>query len=476
MRPILASVALSGLLAAQALAQPEKYKTVRFETSPPGCHVALERLGTNPKDLGTTDKEIRLEWDDFHDPDSQSRSRTLLFSLNDYRTLPLENVEWDRISEGVVVRDRDGKPLTLAPSSPWVTVKEHWLLSLSVCSFFCLGGLTLLHRQKEAKRAQRSAQDQEQRALEEEKRQQQQRLLAEAEAHELAERNKAVQTGGGKDPWLGYKLQDQYILVEKIGEGGQAHVYKARSLETNQYVAVKMISFTPNSSNKPMAGEDLRVRHRSEIAEGLKLIHPGFVRYYSGGELQENYGYLILEYVAGNRTLKALIRPEGLPAQAVCRILKPVADALEFAHSLGIIHRDLKPENVFIDPNDQPKIGDLGLAKHYMASNNTATGTALGTAAYLSPDQFKEFKKPTPAMDQYSFGVMAYELLTGELPFTGTVIEVVMDHHQKDIPPLKNQSPAVNGVILKMLSKAPEKRYPSIKAAFQALESASGLV
>ncbi len=203
MRPILASVALSGLLAAHALAQPEKYKTVRFETSPPGCQVALERLGSAPKILGTTDKEIRLEWDDFHDPDSQSRSRTLLFSLKDYRTLPLENVEWDRISEGVVVRDRDGKPLTLAPSGPWVTIKEHWLLSLSVGSFFCLGGLTLLHRQKEAKRAQRAAQEQEQRALEEEKRQQQQRLLAEAEAHELAERNKAVQEGGGKDPCMG---------------------------------------------------------------------------------------------------------------------------------------------------------------------------------------------------------------------------------------------------------------------------------
>ena len=469
LKPLLASVALSSWLASvYALPQPEKYKTVRFETSPPDCHVALERLDSAPKDLGTTDKEIRLEWDDFHDPDSQSRSRTLLFSRNDYRTLPLENVEWERISEGDIIRDREGKPLTLAVASPWVPLKEHWLLSLSVCSLFGLGLLTLRHRQKEAMQAKRSAQEQERRALEEEKRQQQQRLLAEAEARELAERNKALQDAGGKDPWLAYKLEDQYILTEKIGHGGQASVYKARSLQGNHYVAIKMINF---SSNESMKEEEIRIRHRSEIAEGLKLKHPGFVQYYSGGELPQGFGYLILEYIESNRTLKAFIKPGGLLTREVCQILKPIAEALDYAHSLGIIHRDLKPDNIFVDNKDQPRIGDMGLAKHHLASNNTVTDTALGTAAYLSPDQFRDSKRPTPAMDQYSFGVIAYELLTGKLPFNGDVLQVVSDHLQKQVPPLENQSPAVNAVILKILSKDPSQRYPSVKAALQALES-----
>ena len=257
-------------------------------------------------------------------------------------------------------------------------------------------------------------------------------------------------------------LNHRYRIVELIGSGGMAHVYRAVNLTTHRSVAVKVLR--QEYSDNP---EFLR-RFEREARAVLHLSHDNIVRAYGVGQYA-GLPYIIMEYVEG-KTLKQIIQENGpMPAKAAIGIVCQILEALSAAHAAGMIHRDVKPQNVILTKDGRAKLSDFGIARDVEASTVTFAGdTVIGSVHYLSPEQATGMPV-TAASDIYSVGVMLYELLTGCVPFTGENSVAIALKHINDVPPEPVQlnpkiQPALNGIIMRALQKDADKRYPTARA------------
>lgn len=255
-----------------------------------------------------------------------------------------------------------------------------------------------------------------------------------------------------------------YQVLGKLGGGGMATVYRAVAPD-GQEVALKVLLRQSDEDS------DFEARFRREARLYLKLRHPHIVQMLDYGD-QDGLAYLVLELMDGG-TLTRRIPAEGMQASEAARVLEPLGEAVQAAHDQGVVHRDLKPDNVMLTARGILKVTDFGLGRSLTSTNLTATGTALGTPAYMSPEQICGTHYE-PATDQYALGVMAFELLTGKRPFEAVDPMQACFMHVSEPAPPAGISPRVDDVLLRMLAKKPEERYPSVREAVRALLEALG--
>ena len=258
----------------------------------------------------------------------------------------------------------------------------------------------------------------------------------------------------------------RYRLERKLGSGGMADVWLAEDQELGRKVAIKMLH--ERYANDVQFVE----RFRREATHAAGLSHPNVVAIHDRGEAEGSY-FIVMEYVEG-RTLKELIVTRGMcPVPVAISYTRQVLAALRYAHRNGIVHRDIKPHNVLVDNEGRVKVADFGIARAG-TSQMTEAGSIIGTAQYLSPEQARG-APVDESSDLYSTGIVLYELLTGEVPFTGeTPVEIAMKHLSQ-IPPapstLRPEIPRdVDLVVLRALAKEPADRYRSAKEMDRDLE------
>ena len=248
-----------------------------------------------------------------------------------------------------------------------------------------------------------------------------------------------------------------YELIEELGRGGMGIVYKARQRSLNRMVALKMILTGHFASRAEVQ------RFRLEAQNAAALTHPNIVSIYEVGEF-DGQSFYAMELLEG-RKLSEIAR-EPLPPRQAAHYVKGIAEAVHTGHCAGIIHRDLKPANVLIDPSDEPHVMDFGLSKNLdTATSFTQTGQALGSPAYMAPEQaFGSHEQAGPASDVYSLGAILYQLLTGRPPFqAASVHEVLRQVTDSEPLALRLLNPAVprdlETICLKCLAKESLRRY-----------------
>ena len=257
----------------------------------------------------------------------------------------------------------------------------------------------------------------------------------------------------------GRLLGNRYEIIEKIGSGGMATVYKAKCHVLNRYVAIKILrdEFTTD--------EEFIKRFEVEAQSAASITHPNIVSVYDVG-VDGNLYYIVMELIKGKTLKEIIIEERGpLPWKWSVNIAIQIASALEIAHKNHIIHRDIKPHNIIITEDGVAKVTDFGIAKAVSNSTITAFGTTIGSVHYFSPEHarggFTDEKS-----DLYSLGVVMYEMLTGKVPFDAdTPVSVALKHMQEEPRPAKEVNPniplAVNDVIMKALKKDVTLRYQS---------------
>ncbi len=261
----------------------------------------------------------------------------------------------------------------------------------------------------------------------------------------------------GPDTLIDQVFDGRYRVVRKLGTGGMANVYLAEDQELGRRVAIKMLD------DRHSQDEQFVERFRREAKSAAGLSHPNIVSIYDRGEAEGTY-YIAMEYLEG-RTLKELLVARGpTPIAVAIDYARQILGAVGFAHRNGIVHRDIKPHNVVVAPDGRLKVTDFGIARSG-ASQMTETGSIIGTAQYLSPEQAKG-APVTPASDIYSVGIVLYEMLTGSVPFTGdTPLEIAMKHLSATPEPASEQRPEVthelDSIVLRALAKNPADRYQS---------------
>ncbi len=269
---------------------------------------------------------------------------------------------------------------------------------------------------------------------------------------------------------IGKLLGNRYEILEQIGGGGMAIVYKGRDALLNRLVTIK------NLRPEFTCDEEFVKRFRREAQAVASLSHPNIVSIYDVGQEGEVY-YLVMEYVEGDN-LKNLIRGEGmLPPERATEIARQVCEALQHAHENNIVHRDVKPQNILITKGGQAKLTDFGIAREATTATLTQTDTIVGSVHYLSPEQARG-ETAGPQSDIYSLGVVLYEMVTGALPFQGdTPIGVALKHIQED--PARPSSlnpavtPALENIIFRAMAKLPADRFGSARDMVFNLEALS---
>src|SRR2546428_473259 len=252
----------------------------------------------------------------------------------------------------------------------------------------------------------------------------------------------------------------QYEILAELGRGGMATVYVAHDLALDRKVAIKVLA-----PALLLMGEGMVERFKREARTAAALSHPHIIPIYAVKE-SEHVLYFVMKYVQG-RALDTVIRDVGtLPIPMVQTILAQVGDALGYAHRHGVIHRDIKSSNIMLDEDGWAVVTDFGIAKVMQAAGLTMTGVTVGTPTYMSPEQC-ETREVTGASDQYSLGVVAYEMLTGRLPFKGESTMAVMYAHFNERPrpvaELRPDCPPNLGAgVMRMLEKDPARRWPGM--------------
>ena len=257
---------------------------------------------------------------------------------------------------------------------------------------------------------------------------------------------------------IGKILAGRYEIIEKIGEGGMAYVYKARDNFLNRYVAIKVLK------DEFSKDEVFVKRFRTEAQSAASLIHPNIVSVFDVGE-DKGISYIVMELLE-SKTLKDYIQAKGpLSSELTLKIAAQIASALEAAHKAHIVHRDIKPQNIMLNQNLVAKVTDFGIAK--VANTSTATitsfGKTMGSVHYFSPEHAKGGYTDAKS-DLYSLGVVMYEMVTGKLPFDAdSPVSVALKHIQEiPIEPKKinpNVSQALNQIIMKAMEKSTVNRY-----------------
>src|SRR5213594_3873066 len=264
----------------------------------------------------------------------------------------------------------------------------------------------------------------------------------------------SAQLAGLRKATLGH-----YDIHGELGQGGMATVYLAHDIALDRKVAIKVMAPALFST----AG--MVERFKREARTAAALSHPHIIPIYAVKE-SERILYFVMKYVQG-RPLDAIIQEVGpLPIQMVQTILAHVGDALGYAHRHGVIHRDVKSANIMLDEDGWAVVTDFGIAKVVQAEGLTMTGVTVGTPTYMSPEQCAT-REVTGASDQYSLGVVAYEMLAGRLPFHGDSTMSVMYAHFNERPrpvtELRSDCPPnLAAGVMRMLEKAPDQRWPSM--------------
>ncbi|MEA2335258.1 MAG: eukaryotic-like serine/threonine-protein kinase, partial [Solirubrobacteraceae bacterium] len=250
-------------------------------------------------------------------------------------------------------------------------------------------------------------------------------------------------------------IDGRYKVVSRVGSGGMADVYLAEDQLLGRQVAVKLLH------HHFAEDQEFVERFRREASSAAGLSHQNIVGIFDRGEWEGTY-YIAMEYVAG-RSLKTIVREEGAldPGRAIDLVVQILRGA-RFAHRRGVVHRDLKPHNVILDEEGRARVTDFGIARAG-ASDMTLTGSIMGTAQYLSPEQAQGYMV-SGASDLYSIGVILYELLTGVVPFDGeTAVAIAFKQVSAQARPPSEVNPAVppalDAVVLRALAKDPAQRY-----------------
>ena len=262
-----------------------------------------------------------------------------------------------------------------------------------------------------------------------------------------------------------------FVIAEQLGQGGFGEVYLAKQPRMNRDVAIKVLL--------PRVAENAEMvaRFEREAFAAASLSHPNVLAVFDfdfDGEV--GVWFLAMQYVPGGHSLDELLGQPMELAEAA-RIVSAVASGLDAAHARGVVHRDVKPGNVLLDEG-RPLLTDFGIAHLGSMAGITALGMAVGTPAYMSPEQAMG-KTVVPASDQYSLAIVTYEMLAGRPPFLGDPLSLVQQQVQAAPPSLTNFNPRVNAAaraaITLALSKAPEERYESCSAFAQALSNAAAI-
>jgi hypothetical protein len=279
-------------------------------------------------------------------------------------------------------------------------------------------------------------------------------------------------------------LDDKYRLEQLLGRGGMGAVYRARDMRLDRLVAVKVV-------RAELIGDpEARRRFRREAQIVARLQHPGIVSVYDYGTLPDGAAYLIMELVRGEDLRRVLVREGRLDARRASLILSSVCGAIEAAHRQGVLHRDLKPENILLPGGDtDAKVLDFGVAKVIAADRRdetaaagdaatmiTVEGTIVGTPAYMAPEQLRG-GTPDPRTDVFSLGVIAYEMLTGNLPFgRGSLADVILAQ-ARGMPAdgVETLPPPLARAVRSALEPDPDRRPPTPEAFAHLFGAAGGL-
>jgi beta-lactam-binding protein with PASTA domain len=266
----------------------------------------------------------------------------------------------------------------------------------------------------------------------------------------------------------GTLIDGRYEVLSRIGSGGMADVYLARDRLLGRQVAVKLLQ------HRFAEDGEFVERFRREASSAAGLSHPNVVAVFDRGEWDGTY-YIAMEYLPG-KSLKAVVREQGpLPPEEAIEIVVQILRAARFAHKRGIIHRDLKPHNVILDEEGRAKVTDFGIARAG-ASDMTLTGSIMGTAQYLSPEQ-AQGHTVNETSDLYAVGIVLYELLTGTVPFDGETAVTIALKQVSASPPKPSVlnaavSPALDAVVARALAKQPGERFENATEFIAALEAA----
>ncbi|NUU75931.1 Stk1 family PASTA domain-containing Ser/Thr kinase [Paenibacillus xylanilyticus] len=267
---------------------------------------------------------------------------------------------------------------------------------------------------------------------------------------------------------IGHQLGGRYEVIERVGGGGMALVYKAQDLLLNRNVAIKVLR------QQFVHDEEFIRRFRREAQSAASLSHPNVVSIYDVGQ-EDDVHYIVMEYVEGKNLNEIIKERAPLQVDEAVRIASQIADALDHAHHNQIIHRDIKPHNILIGRNGRVKVTDFGIARAVTSTTITQTGSVVGSVHYFSPEHAKGIVTGEKS-DLYSLGIVLYQMLTGQLPFLGeSPISVALKHLQEEFDEPRKFNPlipqSVENVILKSMRKNPQERYQSAKEMQNDLET-----
>ncbi|MBK9713875.1 MAG: protein kinase [Kouleothrix sp.] len=242
----------------------------------------------------------------------------------------------------------------------------------------------------------------------------------------------------------------QYYLIEVIGRGSTSAVYKAFQSSLNRYVAVKVLASD--------IGPQFETRFQREAHAIAQLQHPNILPIFDYGQ-ERGLHYLVMQYIESGATLDDQLAGRPIEPIAALRLILPLLSALKYAHGRGIVHRDIKPANIMLPQADWPLLADFGIAKLIDESQElTPPGQSVGTATYMAPERASSAVADVRT-DLYSVGVVLYEMLTGQVPFTGaSPVEVLRKHVHTPPPPPRSINPRLPAIVEPMLARALEKR------------------
>lgn len=261
----------------------------------------------------------------------------------------------------------------------------------------------------------------------------------------------------------------EYEVLDELGCGGMAAVYLARDLKLDRKVAIKVMSHDLPSSHR------MAERFLLEARTSASLEHPHIIPIYAIQQTDELF-YFVMKWIQGS-TLETIARESGpQPFETVQTVLREVGSALSYAHDMGVVHRDVKPANIMVDQHGKSIVADFGIAKVGTAQTLTVAGATVGTPTYMSPEQCAG-RKLTGASDQYSLGVVIYELLAGKVPFESeSLIGLLWCHVNEPPPPILDVRPdcppILASVVMRMLEKEVDNRWTSLLEAVAAIDAA----
>ncbi len=278
------------------------------------------------------------------------------------------------------------------------------------------------------------------------------------------------------DQLIGKTIDDDFVIKDRLGQGGMAQVYRARQMSVNRDVALKIINL-----HEAQNDENFRQRFANEAAIIASLEHLHILPVYAYG-IYEGYAYLAMRLLRGGSLKDRLREGQPMPIADALHLFEQITKGLGYAHSKGIIHRDIKPANILLDENNNAYLTDFGLAKVIDSDEHLTRGdSVVGTLAYMSPEQLQG-DHIDHRSDLYGMGVVLYHMLCGRVPFRGEgndMVAVIYMHLQEDPPPPQQFNPEITSelehVIFKALSKDPNDRYGSAEEFGRDIRLAAGL-